>query len=400
MERKIILFGCGKYGYEALCFLGEENVACFCDNNSRLVHKEMFGKHVISFDELKESYHEFTVMICADYWHSGEIMRQCEENGIYDYLYYFFFMREFTDREEALAFLMEPVNRMLHRKYIYMRKINELSTQVSYLEKHIDIRDLKPARGALRACQLNIVQIASEFIEKIKDLNIRPVLEGGNLLGYVRHNGFIPWDDDIDFGLIREDYEKLKDFCKNYMYTKEEYFDKSKAEQTGKESSRRGELTEYYWSNMADLIKVVKPFPDGSETEVDFFPWDFYDESYSYEEMMEYAGGIRKKLSEAGSMQEKTACLEAALEEMREHLAKDSGHIYFGIDNMAMMQRYHRGGWIPKDVIFPLQEISYEGARFWAPNQPEEFTKFEYEDIWNFPADVGLQKHLSLGEDE
>ena len=27
----IILFGCGVSGYEALCFLGEENVKCFCD---------------------------------------------------------------------------------------------------------------------------------------------------------------------------------------------------------------------------------------------------------------------------------------------------------------------------------------------------------------------------------
>ena len=54
------------------------------------------------------------------------------------------------------------------------------------------------------------LELLEQFDSVCKKHNLRYFADYGTLLGAVRHNGFIPWDDDIDVVMFRDDYTKLK----------------------------------------------------------------------------------------------------------------------------------------------------------------------------------------------
>lgn len=61
------------------------------------------------------------------------------------------------------------------------------------------------------------LEIMDEFIKICKKHNLEYFLTGGTMLGAIRHKGFIPWDDDIDVGMMRKDYDLFIEYAKEEL---------------------------------------------------------------------------------------------------------------------------------------------------------------------------------------
>lgn len=81
---------------------------------------------------------------------------------------------------------------------------------MSYTVGDYDLRDIQKVMADMMA---DIDRVCSEN-------KLRYILDGGTMLGAVRHNGFIPWDDDLDIAMPRDDYEKFIDIANSKLNSK------------------------------------------------------------------------------------------------------------------------------------------------------------------------------------
>lgn len=76
----------------------------------------------------------------------------------------------------------------------------------------------------LKSIQRVQMELIAEVDRICKKNRIHYNMVGGTMLGAIRHQGHIPWDDDADIGFLRSQYERFREACKTDLNTEKYYF--------------------------------------------------------------------------------------------------------------------------------------------------------------------------------
>lgn len=172
MDQKIVLFGTGKYFQKYMELFGDRYKPAYAvDNDSRRWNTEISKIPVYGPDVLEtENLDKVLIIICCRQYQ--DIIRQIEKLGKIEY-------------------------RILH-SCNYISVVEEYS--VALYEEEIY---LSKAHAMLMKLMKELDRVCTKY-------GLKYYVISGSLIGIVRHKGLIPWDDDIDVAMFREDYEKLK----------------------------------------------------------------------------------------------------------------------------------------------------------------------------------------------
>lgn len=255
--------------------------------------------------------------------------------------------------------------------------------------------ELPPATGSFRKMQLNILSFAKDVLSDIcANTDIKVWMDGGTLLGAVRHKGFIPWDDDMDFALLRKDYVKLMEYMKNkYIYIDTSDWLNGKVLEPMVKNLLAQYPNQIFCFRHKDSFKCIKGTIDNF-TVLDFFAYDYYNNAHNVSTISEYSQKLKKEVNDSQKYSEIFEIYKRELNEGKD-VVEDSDVIYAGIDNFGFYWHSVKG-LLRKSDIFPLQKIKFEDWEFFAPNNTHEYLKAIYNFYNNFPkTGIAIGNHVN-----
>lgn len=237
------------------------------------------------------------------------------------------------------------------------------------------------AGGHLRKIQLHSIELLKFVANVCEENNLKYWLDYGTLLGSLRHGGFVPWDDEVDISMPREDYEKFVVVMAEKLSQIPEVDEKITL--SIGVSQFRG------MKNDAAPTLSLQFMHETPHANVDVHPIDYYDiDPKENPDIIEeiHKDFIKTKRSIVGKVErgEYGSYNEAAIVEGNKF------HITFE-ETEYMGSSMDGTGRRPVHVsdIYPLKRATFEGIEFSIPNNPIVYLNAHYRgDLFKLPQIV------------
>lgn len=260
----------------------------------------------------------------------------------------------------------------------------------------------------IRTIQLETLNNLKELDRICKKYNIQYFLVYGSLLGAVRHKGFIPWDDDLDIGMMREEYEKLcsipaEEWDENTIFVQgsdsAEYHDKIFGRIYRKKSKIQSARDIHEWKS------VVNGKAFYTKLMCDIYVYDYApDDDYEYQKVREATRKLARKYKPLKFKARFTGGIKGGIKT-----------VYRNINGYCFRMRY-KEPWVelcnqyntiaaskektkricnypsdttllPSEDYLPLTELQFEDMIVPVPNNYRAILKKEYGNYMDFPPE-------------
>lgn len=269
-------------------------------------------------------------------------------------------------------------------------EIKQLNEKQMYLEERLESNyfllnflmlnySFKP-RGILKN-MYDLCQELLNFVTIVCDKNdLDYWLVGGNLIGAVRHEGFIPWDDDVDVGMMRKEFYKFNKFAQDEI--------------TSNGLDKYLTLTVYprINENFINAFTKIDCITPNNEilAGVDVFPYDYAkDKNFTLDEFCDYRNTYFIKLINDSE--------ESLIEDYYDkfNLDWDDGEYIIPNPTVLRYAEHYRKPLIfwKKEKVMPLSLINYNGTSYKCPNDSNYFLEMEFGDYHNIPKVIADQHY-------
>lgn len=257
-----------------------------------------------------------------------------------------------------------------------------------------------PFENDLKELHEVLLNIAKAFHQVCEKNNIQYYMLGGTMLGAIRHKGFIPWDDDMDFGVMEEDWDKLINVLNREL---PEYYKVRDINNTNgisnpsiKIEDARTIMRELEKEGLKDVIGV----------NIDIFPLNYTNcrkNLFSRNGLIQNL--IRLNLCRFLDYKNKPI-VKRVLSKFLKALLWPFPKAFlvniiknFLIPNNGVCITNYWGAWINKEIV-PAEvmgkpvEYVFENYHFWGVAKPDEYLKHLYGDYMKIPSRNEIHYHV------